>query len=536
MRRPFLFAVSILLSALFLIHPPVYSWGFEAHRIINERAVYSLPIDLRPFFLANIRFIREHSIDPDLWRQAGTDEEINHFQELDSWGDDLYSDVPSDEHAFLKRHGQDALQFGRVLWRILDLYHELTENLRAGQWDKARLQAAVVGHYLADAHVPLHAVRNYDGQLSGNAGIHARWETQLVGRFEQEILSHLKVQKVEAEHMTSTRLLGVLKESFQAAPWVLKHDTEASRGLVGQMETPGNDPYSDTYYSRLFALEGENLERRMQASITSIATLWYSAWVEAGKPRYPTDLRDQRVRGDNRLVLLSWDGVAPAPVIRMLQEGKLPNLAALIKRSVYSSEVETGLPSLSAPGHAAIWTGAWANKNGITANKVPFPPSPEKSVLETSSGFSSETLRAEPIWLSAARQGLRVVVLQGIQAFPFEPFTTGKRFAGNQNSRLDLFDGYFSELAKDNMVVPDDGLQAPKGWKGLPSMAGGAKEFSFTVSTIPVYGISFDSPQDPAHGFDTIILSTDKSDPRQFLLLKPAESTGEGRFWRASLA
>src|SRR6186997_1940944 len=39
--------------------------------------------------------------------------------------------------------------------------------------------SAEIGHYLADAHVPLHASSNHNGQLTGQRGIHGFWESRI---------------------------------------------------------------------------------------------------------------------------------------------------------------------------------------------------------------------------------------------------------------------------------------------------------------------------------------------------------------------
>ena len=191
-----LFFIVKTVFCLIWLSGSAWAWGFQAHKLINEQAIQMLPPPLRTFFQANSRFIREHSIDPDLWQQADRELGTNHFREIDSLDRAHLNLLPADELAFLKVSGGVALSAGRLPWRIMEIYQNLVDQLRKGNWVEARLQAAALGHYVADAHVPFHATRNYDGQLSGNSGIHARWETQLVERFEQQIREKLQTHQV----------------------------------------------------------------------------------------------------------------------------------------------------------------------------------------------------------------------------------------------------------------------------------------------------------------------------------------------------
>ena len=63
------------------------------------------------------------------------------------------------------------------------------EQKKVSRWalGNAQFFSAVVAHYVADAHVPFHAISNYDGQLTKQRGIHGRSRTYLFSRFRQEL-------------------------------------------------------------------------------------------------------------------------------------------------------------------------------------------------------------------------------------------------------------------------------------------------------------------------------------------------------------
>ena len=175
---------------------PLGAWGMEVHKDITRRALDALPAELKPFFDVQREFIVEHSADPDLWRIVNLrgdrgDEEPNHFIDIDGLDEPRpFTNVPREWDAYVKRYGLErANTIGRLPWRIEEIFGTLVTRLReAGKGSpayaasNARYLAAVLAHYIEDAHQPFHAVLNYNGQLTGQQGIHARFETDLIVR------------------------------------------------------------------------------------------------------------------------------------------------------------------------------------------------------------------------------------------------------------------------------------------------------------------------------------------------------------------
>jgi hypothetical protein len=185
-----------VLTAILLAPSTASAWGFEAHKFIVSRAIDILPEPLRPFFEANRAFIVERAIDPDLWRNAGfTEEPPNHFLDFDAYGKYPFTDLPRNYDDALKKYGIDTLrQNGMVPWRTYEIAGRLVRGFEAlhknGQYAESdiRFFSAIIGHYVADAHVPLHAVLNYNGQLTGQTGLHYRWEGELFVRNEKQLV------------------------------------------------------------------------------------------------------------------------------------------------------------------------------------------------------------------------------------------------------------------------------------------------------------------------------------------------------------
>lgn len=513
-RRPSRRAGAVL--ALALLAPcasQALAWGFPAHRLVNVKAAGTLPQPLRGLFERNVDELRAHSVDPDLWRGAGQESEgPAHYLDLDAFGAYPFADFPADEAGHLSRHGAQAVERGRVPWRTAEQYGALVAAFRRRDTPAVLRQAAILGHYVGDAHVPLHAVLNYDGQLTGQQGVHARWESDLVERFERQLEPRVQPAAAHAVGEPAAFVLGALRDGYAHALAVLASDL-AARGPRDLARTPEDDRYDDGYYSRLYEREGERLAQRLSLSAEATGSLWLQAWVEAGRPELDWAYRVPHVRGSTRAILLTIDGASPAVVDDALRRGLMPNLARLRAGGAVARGAVAPLPVKTAAAHAALFTGAWSDVNGISGNSVPLPGG---SILEAESGFASRPLRAEPIWVTAARQGLAATVVTGTQVYPFGPYLDEKRFGGSFDRRLTLLDGFQGQQGPEAVLTAkqmEEGLAPAE----LPEHRGAVKAVGFTVAGVRLSGLLYDDPADPAAGFDTLALTG----PRNATRLKP---------------
>lgn len=498
--------------------PRAAAWGFTGHRLVNAKAVATLPAELRPLFEANAAYLAEHSIDPDLWRAAGRPNEgLNHFLDLDAFGDYPFAGLSRDE-------AEQAPERGRVPWRVGELYAELVAAYRAQDAANVLHLAAALGHYVSDAHVPLHAVLNYDGQLSGQAGLHARWESVLVERYERQIAP--RVEPGAAAHVQDPLglMFDVLRGSFAEAQGVFASDL-ACRGAFDLAETRSDDRYDDAYYTKMYAREGARLAARLTASAETVGALWRSAWEDAGRPALDPGFRFPYVRGQRKALLLSLDGASARVLDEALARGLMPALARLRARGSAARGVLAPLPAKTAPGHAALFTGTWSDRNGVVAN---LQPRPDGSLLDSESGFASTPLVAEPLWVTAARQGLRATVVSTPQSYPFGPYTDERRFGGDFGRALTLINGYQTPVAAEAVLTEKDlVLAAPGTWSGaLPPHTGALRELSLSVAGTGVSGLLFDDPDDPTAGFDTLLLRSAR-DGASEARLKPLPPAGD---------
>ena len=190
--------VALLLALAACVPPsPALAWGAGAHRFIMRRAIEALPPPLKPLFAANADELAMRVVDPDLWRNAGWDEEPNHFMNFGApeLGPYPFVALPREYGAAIEKFGMTTLKrLGLLPWREQEEFGNLRrafEGFARGQRyaaNDAVLFSAVAAHYIEDAYQPLHATINYDGQMTAQRGVHARFETTLFNRFERRLV------------------------------------------------------------------------------------------------------------------------------------------------------------------------------------------------------------------------------------------------------------------------------------------------------------------------------------------------------------
>lgn len=281
MRRLPIAAVAVL--AVLAVPRSADAWGFEVHRFIMARAIPLLPAEIRPFFEKFGATIVEHSIDPDLWRTAGWEEEpARHFLDMDAYGPYPFKDLPHDYDEAVKLRGEAfVIKNGLLPWRTREVHSKLVEAFTQQSpyaRENIKFFASIVAHYGADGHVPFHAAVNYDGQLTGQRGIHSRFETELFERYKDV----LTIGPKPAGPVPDARafMFATLTDSFPHVQAILDADKAA---------VEGREFYDDEYFTKFFTAVRPILERRLSDSITGVAALITAAWVDAGKPALPVD-------------------------------------------------------------------------------------------------------------------------------------------------------------------------------------------------------------------------------------------------------
>jgi hypothetical protein len=278
---------SLAAALLLLVPHQSTAWGFDVHRFITDKAIDLLPDGMKPFYQHYRAFIVEHTVDPDLWRTAGWDEEPpRHFLDIDAYGAPPFDALPRDFDRAVQQWGRDVIvKNGLLPWRTAEIYGLLQRNfaqLRQGSGgyavENVKFYSAVIAHYTEDGHVPLHAVMNYDGQLTGQRGVHTRWESDLVLR----VMPDLRLTPAPPVPVTDPRtfMFDTLIASYPGAVVILKADALA---------IAGRDTYDDEYFRVLDRETRPLLEQQLSKAISGVASMLQGAWEAGGKPALPID-------------------------------------------------------------------------------------------------------------------------------------------------------------------------------------------------------------------------------------------------------
>ncbi len=266
------------------------AWGFFAHQQINRMAVFTLPPEMMPLYKSRIQFLTDNAVNPDKRRYAIPDEAPRHFIDLDVYADTTRETLPRSWSAAAAKFGADTLAMhGIVPWHIQLVKYQLTEAFKERNVRKILRLSADIGHYIADANVPLHTTRNYNGQFTNQSGIHGFWESRLPELFSTSY--DWIVGPAEYLEKPQQRAWRAVFNAHAALDSVLLMERNLTTELGESQKWNFEDRNGQTIkvYSAAFSaqyhkrLRGQ-VERQMRASIKMVGDFWYTCWVDAGQP------------------------------------------------------------------------------------------------------------------------------------------------------------------------------------------------------------------------------------------------------------
>lgn len=249
------------------------AWGREGHEMITAAAIQALPEPLRDYFRRHQFYLVAHASDPDLLSSQDPREHVHHFTDADAYDRYPFSHLRRD--FVIEDHPPTEIQFknGDAIWQIDRLTLRLAADFRAADWRAANHDAVFLAHYAADLTQPLHTTANYDGQHTGQNGIHERFETELVRMNADRWNLHSAPATVIPK--LRPRIFSELLKSYSASRAVFADDL---RARAGRSYT------SPDFLPAFSALAAPLAEGRLEDAANFVGSLWYTAWIEAGKP------------------------------------------------------------------------------------------------------------------------------------------------------------------------------------------------------------------------------------------------------------
>jgi hypothetical protein len=292
MKRNSFFLLAI---CLFILHFNAFCWGFFGHRQINYHAVFLLPPEMIRFYKSNIQYLADHATDPDKRRYAVLEEGPRHYIDMDHYGSFPFSELPRSWENAKGKFTEDSLQaHGIAPWWIQVIYRRLIKAFKDKDAKAILKNSSDLGHYLGDIHVPLHTSSNHNGQKTGQTGIHGFWESRLpemfaIDQYDMVIGKAMFIRdpldftwrRIYESALASDSVLRMEKGLSVSIPSDKKFAYEERNGVVVRQ-------YANFYATRYHHILNGMVERRMRSAIFSVASFWYSAWLEAGQPDLKT--------------------------------------------------------------------------------------------------------------------------------------------------------------------------------------------------------------------------------------------------------
>jgi len=268
-----------------------FCWGFYAHRKINYYAIFLLPPEMIVLYKPYADFIMEHAVDPDKRRYMVAGEGPRHYIDIDKYGVYPFDSLPRKWNDAVAKYSQDSLtKHGIVPWWINTMLNRLTNAFKEKDQAKILKYSAEIGHYIADAHVPLHSSSNHNGQLTDQKGIHGFWESRIPELLADKQWDFFIGQAEYIRNPLDFTWQRVL-ESAAASDTVLKFEKKLSATFSPDQKYAFEDrngvtikQYSSAYTIQYNQMMKGMVERRMRQAIYAVASFWYTAWVNAGQP------------------------------------------------------------------------------------------------------------------------------------------------------------------------------------------------------------------------------------------------------------
>ncbi len=271
MKKQFLTIFSLLGLSLVLI-----SWGGTGHYKSNYATGLSFNQQMAQFNTW-VSIMADHASDADDRKSWDPNESPKHYIDIDNYSEFLTQGrIPQTLDSAIAIHGASFVYDQGILpWATLVTYDSLKSCFQRSDWAKAVLFASDLGHYVADGHMPLHITRNYNGQYSGNSGIHSRFESTMINANASQI-TYPGYEIAEIEDVNQY-VFDYLYANYTYVDSVIPADDYA-KAIAGNTT-------SSTYKQALWNKSKDFTILLFKNGSHAITELIFTAWVQAGSPQ-----------------------------------------------------------------------------------------------------------------------------------------------------------------------------------------------------------------------------------------------------------
>ena len=251
------------------------SWGSSGHYKISNNSSLSFFQEMIQF-ISWPQYLSDHASDADDRKDIDPTEAPKHYIDIDNYAEfNLYKKIPQTWDSVVAAHGSIwVTSQGTLPWATLATYDSLKHAFQHFNWPRAMFFAADLGHYVGDGHMPLHITKNYDGQNTGNDGIHSRYESTMISGFNSQILYTGDTVKIIPN--VNQYVFNYLYQNYKYKDSILAADNYA--------KSLSSNYYSSTYKTALWDKTKNFTILMFKNASHALAELIYNAWVEAGSP------------------------------------------------------------------------------------------------------------------------------------------------------------------------------------------------------------------------------------------------------------
>lgn len=272
MYKRITFYLLLPILALFLV-----SWGNTGHKKINYNILFFFNNQMLPFNTW-VTYLEAHASDADYRKSIDPNEEPKHYIDIDTYQDFIERGyIIQSWDSIVAIYGySNVINEGILPWATINTYDSLVSAFKANNWNKAALLAADLGHYVGDGHMPLHITKNYNGQLTGNTGIHSRFETTMINAYSSSII-YSGDTNLQYINNVSQYIFSYLYNNYKYKDSILIADNYAKNAA-------GGSTTSSTYTANLWEKTKSFTLLLFKNASKSLANLLFSAWLDAGSP------------------------------------------------------------------------------------------------------------------------------------------------------------------------------------------------------------------------------------------------------------
>jgi len=272
-KSKFPLKTKLLLPAVAIFSFLFLGWGHVGHHIINYNTILSALPQLE-FFDTWADSLADHASDADNRKSWDPNEAPKHFIDIDSYPEFIESGtIPQDFDSVVAVHGYSfVLDKGILPWAIINTADSLEAAFEINDMHKAMLIAADLGHYIADGHMPLHITKNYNGQNTGQTGVHSRYESNLIEDFQNQII--YDGDSLQYIDNLPDFVFNMIYDNYQYVDSVLYADS-AAQAFAGNHN-------SAAYYNKFWEIAGNFTIGLFKKASNRLACVIYTEWINAG--------------------------------------------------------------------------------------------------------------------------------------------------------------------------------------------------------------------------------------------------------------